>query len=187
MTQPTHTPNQLTQMPNQTQASDPLAQLRDIQLPDAISPWPPAPGWWIMTLFIIVVIFALIYWLKKTWDKRRYRQAALQQLNNLKTYVDQPNVYLQHLNSLLKRTAITAMPTALVAPLNGQQWLLFLDRSGSTTQFTQGVGKVLASGPYQPIVDKINIDELESLCQEWIKKHKPVSNLNDAAMSSVPT
>ncbi|MDP7406676.1 MAG: DUF4381 domain-containing protein, partial [SAR324 cluster bacterium] len=27
---------------------DPLAALRDVHLPPAVSWWPPAPGWWII-------------------------------------------------------------------------------------------------------------------------------------------
>ncbi|MEC8428778.1 MAG: DUF4381 domain-containing protein, partial [Pseudomonadota bacterium] len=41
--------------------SDPLAQLRDIHLPeDAISQLPTAPGWWILALTLIVVSITMI-------------------------------------------------------------------------------------------------------------------------------
>jgi hypothetical protein len=46
--------------PNQP---DPLAALRDIHLPEAVSFWPLAPGWWIalgIMVGLAVAILALI-------------------------------------------------------------------------------------------------------------------------------
>ena len=59
---------------------DPLAQLRDIHLPDGVAWWPPAPGWWLL-LLLLAVIGALIWrYRQQQARKRRYRVLALQEL-----------------------------------------------------------------------------------------------------------
>jgi hypothetical protein len=36
-----------------------LAQLADIHLPEAVSFWPPAPGWWILALILLGIALFL--------------------------------------------------------------------------------------------------------------------------------
>jgi hypothetical protein len=45
-------------MPN---APDPLQDLRDVHLPDPISWWPPAFGWW-MIMGLLIIGGSLIIW-----------------------------------------------------------------------------------------------------------------------------
>ena len=55
---------------------DPLAALRDVHLPPAVSWWPPAPGWGGI-LFIILVLLALLFWyILQTWKKRQVSSQA---------------------------------------------------------------------------------------------------------------
>ncbi len=157
-------------MPDQ----DPLAQLRDIHLPNAISAWPPAPGWWILALLSIATLVGISLWLWRWINANRYRKLALKALNSLDQ--QQPTHYLQQLNSLLKQTALAASPHSEdIAKLSGQQWLQFLDHSASTKDFQQGIGKVLADGPYAVSIENINTAPLHQLAQRWIKQHKPKS------------
>ena len=61
---------------------DPLAQLRDIHLPDPISGWPPGPGWWLLALLLLTVLAVLGTWL---WRRRRenaWRREATETLAN---------------------------------------------------------------------------------------------------------
>jgi hypothetical protein len=148
---------------------DPLAQLRDIHLPDAISTWPPAPGWWIASTLLIALIIGLIYLLIKWIRRNRYRKLALLQLNKLDQ--ENANQYVQQLNQLLKQTALAAQPKQEIAGLCGEPWLQFLDNSGDTQLFCNGVGKILADGPYSPTVENINTKKLNEIAQQWIKNH----------------
>ena len=58
------------------ESEDPLSQLADIHLPDPVSIWPLAPGWWL----VIVLILAGLCWLsiqyiRKTILNRRLKAA----------------------------------------------------------------------------------------------------------------
>ena len=150
-------------------AQDPLAQLRDIHLPEPISAWPPALGWWLVFIIIITLLAASIYYWRKHIQRNRYRKDALQQLAILQR--QSPTDYLQQLNRLLKQTALAAEPTIDIASLSGQQWLAFLDSSGNTSDFSQGIAKVLLDGPYVPDIADFNLLELDKVAERWIKQH----------------
>ena len=157
-------------------AQDPLAQLRDIHLPDAVSAWPPAPGWWILAAIVLVLLAVGIYYCIQYIRRTRYRRQALKQLAALEQYHRQPTTYLQRLNHLLKQTALAADSSVDVAGLSGQQWLAFLDHSGNTTHFKQGAGTLLLQGPYLPehasaTIPATTITELQKIARQWIKHH----------------
>ena len=150
---------------------DPLAQLRDIHLPDAISLWPLAPGWWIAGLLLILLLLVACNFLYRSKKRNRYRGLAVRELANLDQYFEQPALYLQHLNQLLKQTALANKSTTDIAALSGNEWLDFLDFTGKTTQFNQGAGRVLNHGPYTPSVPELDVVTLRQLCKQWIMRH----------------
>ena len=53
---------------------DPLAQLRDIHLPDTVSDWPPGPGWWVLALVLLLFGAALVIWAVRRYRKNHRRQ-----------------------------------------------------------------------------------------------------------------
>ena len=59
---------------------DPLAQLRDIHLPDPVGFWPLAPGWWILGLLILILLGVALRFLIKRYRNNRYRKQALSKL-----------------------------------------------------------------------------------------------------------
>ncbi len=148
---------------------DPLAQLRDIHLPDAISIWPPAPGWWLVLLIVAALLAVGIIALRNYLQSNRYRKQALQQLALLD--LQNPSVYLQQLNRLLKQTALAGEPNRDIAGLSGQQWLSYLDSTGDSTDFSQGAANALAHGPYAPETANLDTSELQHIAEQWIKKH----------------
>ena len=131
----------------QANPSNPLDQLRDIHLPDPISWWPPAPGWWL--LLGLLVIFTLLGWLAYRWYCRgAIKRAALTELERISNHYKE-QALLQQLSQLLRRVALATHPRQQVAGLQNQAWLEFLDRFVTGSPFSDGVGTILADGPYQ--------------------------------------
>ena len=159
-------------------SSNPLDQLRDIHLPEAIGFWPPAPGWWLLALLTIIAVTLLSQRIIRHKRRQRYRKQALQQLTRLQHYKQQPVEYLQKINTLIKQTAITAQSRLShgesVSHLSGRRWLQYLDKSSNNNDFTEGLGKLLAEGPYRSNIDDANLDGLEQITRQWIKQHRAV-------------
>ena len=70
--------------------ADPLAQLKDIHLPDPVGFWPLAPGWYGLIIFIILLLSGLLYFLYK---KHRYARAKKKAVTLLKTYEEVSRCY----------------------------------------------------------------------------------------------
>ena len=146
-----------------------LENLRDIHSPPPISFWPPAPGWWILaTLVFLSVVSA---WFFYRWQKKRVlRKTALIELNQLQQSLSKGqdlSTFSAQISMLLRRLALTQFNRNEVAGLTGRAWLEFLDRTGQTKNFTQGVGKIIITAPYQATTD-IDGQELITIVKDWI-------------------
>ena len=145
-----------------------MEQLRPMQLPDPVSWWPMAPGWWLLLVLIIASVFGLLWWLRRRWaDPRRY---ALAKLKNLQACYfpegSDQTALLTHCNQLLKRTALTLYPRHDVASLSGDAWIAFLLNSskGCEAEALQ----CLKDGAYQQSV-KYDSTALLKSCRQWLK------------------
>lgn len=152
---------------------DPLAQLRDIHLPEPVSWWPPAPGWWLVALVVVglLVVGGRIF--IKYIRRNRYRRVALVELRCLqeKRQNYPPRDLLERLASLLKQVAIQSCGRHRVASLTGERWLQFLDDTGRTDQFSGGAGRLLGGDHYRPEV-KMVPEELFQLAEKWLRGHR---------------
>ncbi len=148
--------------------------LRDIHLPEPVSWWPPAPGWWIL-LAVIIVALAVSAWLYRRWRQRRILRELEAQLDAIK------NDYQQHhdsaktvsqLSVLLRRACISFFPRKDVAGLTGERWLAFLDNISNSRDFSTGAGKLLLDAPYKPAdaIDDAQIAPLFKLVEHTLQQ-----------------
>ena len=152
---------------------DPLSELRDIHLPDPVSWWPPAPGWWIV-VSVVIGFLALSIWGYRRWRKITPYRSAYHSLQGLRESYGanrQGQKLVGGLSILLRRYAMSRYSREEVAGLTGHQWLAFLNKTGNTDLFTNGVGHVLVSVPYGS-GESVDGEELLDLAESWLKRHK---------------
>ena len=152
--------------------------LKDIHLPDAISWWPPAVGWWLLALLIPTLI-VFLYWLYKRLTRKTALKTAKKALAAIQLNVELDNTQkLRELSMLLRRVAVSLAPRTEVASLTGQSWLGFLDKSLVGAPFSEGAGQLLVTAPYRntaPSDQEITL--LINLCEDWFKAQtKPAKN-----------
>ncbi len=149
---------------------NPLKNLKDIHLPPDISIWPPAPGWWILAVVLLLIFVICGTWIRRSFARRKPKNEAIRLLNNLQNRQnnsDDTLEILRDLSQLLRRSALTFCREENVASLHGAAWLEFLDRTGETSKFTQGEGHVFGMEIYKQNPE-IEIDVLFPLVKKWI-------------------
>ena len=102
---------------------NPLQDLKDIRTPAVIENWPPAYGWWLLVILVILGISIFALWLdnfRKVRVAKRQALRALQQIDS--SHFDT----LSQLNQLLKRVAIVYFPNHNVQEMHGAKWTEFL-------------------------------------------------------------
>jgi hypothetical protein len=156
-----------------------LAQLADIHLPEPISYWPPAPGWWLLVLLVII----LMSWLAvKAWHAHRLRQICAHALHELDTayhhYLqaespdrDQQNaarlLFLNEFNAVLRRVSLWHFPNSGVASLGGAAWVDFIREKGESSLLTDEIADALAQGRFMTRCD-VNTEQLYRFGESWI-------------------
>ncbi len=143
--------------------------LRDIHEPGLPSLWPPAPGWWLVALLLL----GLLWWLGRLgwrwWLQQRLRQRVLRELAALPATKDCAALIVG-VSALLKRVALRRFARSRVADLTGSAWLNFLDETGGAGQFSNGPGRVLEQGPYAP-TPECDAQALRALTRAWLTKN----------------
>lgn len=152
---------------------DSLAQLRDIHLPEPISAWLLAPGWYLLALLLLLTLGGLAVWYYRYCIRTRVKKLALRRVHVLQQQYQetkQVKALIAELSTLLRRVALAYFPREDIAGLYGEQWLLFLQESGQNCAFT-GAGAALITAPYQAqAID--DMQPLFELCLRWIKQRK---------------
>lgn len=152
---------------------DPVAGLIDIPLPREVSLWPQT---WESRTAVVLLLGGLIVAVWRLVHYRRvnrYRREALAELDSIgRAGPSARDALLTRLTLLIRRTALAAFPREQVASLAGPAWLSFLDRTYGGQEFSQGVGRLLVSGPYQQAQpDEAELRLLSGLVRRWIRGH----------------
>jgi hypothetical protein len=159
----------------QATQADPVAGLIDIPLPQPVSLWPET---WTSRIAIAVLIAAAVaglLWFVHYRRSNRYRREALSELDRIeRAFSDQgaPSELAAQLSVLVRRTALAVFPRECIAPLAGAGWLAFLDETYGRPDFSQGIGRLLVSAPYDRIAPTgVQLSSLVALTRRWIRVH----------------
>jgi len=147
--------------------------LHDIHLPEAVSLWPLAIGWWLLPLLIGAIAFGLYQFLKYKKQHREiaYRNIALIEFKKIRsqfTNDNNPQLMLRAISALLRRIALSYLPREHIASLTGEQWVSQLNNLGSETFFNEELTTLLARGPYQA-QKEFDSQQLLDACERWIE------------------
>jgi hypothetical protein len=147
-----------------------LEHLHDLIMPVPVPWWPPAPGWLVVGAALVMILGWRLIRAIRYWQSNTYRREAL-------ALLDKADGSGAELATLIKRVALSSYPRERVASLTGEQWLVFLDRTGRTDAFTTGPGRWLSRLAYEPkLAASISTAErngLRTAARDWIVRHRP--------------
>lgn len=132
----------------ENQNANPLDQLPPLHMPEPISFWPPAIGWWLLALLVIVLAVVVVRLLLKRQRKNQLRKAALRELNQYwSSYQADSNTqnYLLAVNRLLKQFVMQQYPTKHLHTLSGEPWIDALAELSPQSGINQNSAGVLQS------------------------------------------
>ena len=121
--------------------------LREIHLPDSVGWWPPAPGWWLLPVLLLLGLAAAWY-ARHLYRRRKFSAVnmARKELAGIRSrYAADRDAghCVRSVSGLLRRVSISVFPRAESAGLTGADWLAFL-QSGNSQQVTANKDPTLA-------------------------------------------
>jgi len=160
-------------------SGDPLAGLADIAVPDPVSWYPQAWGWWVLASALFVAVLVLTIRRARRFVADRYRREALRECAALEARLESESrraAALVELAVLLKRTALSAWPRAEVASLSGRTWIEFLRRHGGRASVDERIARLLDDAEYQPgslaSVSPQDAHACALAVRDWIECHR---------------
>lgn len=145
--------------------------LRDIHLPEPVSWWPPAPGWWLL-LVLLGLLVALVFYLYRRYQRDALRRSAQHALRDITEQWQQSadaQALARDLSILVRRLCLSRYPREQVAGITGDAWLQQLDTLLPGNKFQRGIGRALIEAPYAKRID-VDGDALLQLCEHWINQ-----------------
>lgn len=154
-----------------------LQQLSDIQTPEPVGWWPPAPGWWVLAL-VLVLALAWGVWRWLQYRKHtRYRNQALRILRDIEAQKQlvPPAQSLERIHALLKRSALTTYKHSrnTIAHLYGRDFFVFLE--ATLKQSTIKIDARWHNALYQPGIaaqPNFPLHQFLDFTRFWIKQHR---------------
>ncbi|MFA3790574.1 DUF4381 domain-containing protein [Aliiglaciecola sp. SL4] len=165
---------------------NPLDQLADIQLPQDVSIWPLAWGWWVSAILVLLILVSIIYGTRLYLLNRKAKKAAIAALSAID--LSQKNAISQ-INIVLKRAVLSYFPEEQVASLHGPQWSAFLTShlSQKQQQYMQQKIEELVDSLYQQKAEK-DPQQAALTAKTWLtsalppkRKSKDVTAMKEAA------
>ena len=150
-----------------------LDTLRDIHLPEPVSWWPLAFGYWVVLALLIV---ALVLWYRR-YRRFAVRRAAARTLHlSMSEFAAHKNSHelARAVNVMLRRTILSLEPRHEVASLTGENWIKRIHAcvADSGFEFSDNVQQLLTEGVYKASID-IDADTLLAECRQWIRVLPP--------------
>ncbi|MCQ2740905.1 MAG: DUF4381 domain-containing protein [Alphaproteobacteria bacterium] len=144
---------------------DNLPELKDIHLPDGVSIFPLAYGWWVILAAVIVLWCGIkLFILLRQKSKKLFAERFLRKIS-----LQNPVIAVTQMSELLRRVCVSKYPAAAV--LSGTEWISFL-KSKTQSKLSEKEESLLQNAPYMDVTaggysDK-NAEAIKIFCQKWI-------------------
>ena len=161
---------------SQGQTTPPIAQLRDVILPETLHSYWLAPGWIILLVMLLIIgIGSFFYW-RRRQQQQKYKTEA-QSLIKQWLSRQNPNAavtpeQLASLSALLKRVAMQSESRSELAKLHGKPWAEFLNNRAPGAISEENLA-LLSEGEYQRTLDTtVSCQQIAEQCQRWVLRHR---------------
>ena len=145
--------------------------LRDIHLPPPVGWWPPAAGWWLLAALVLLAIAGVLVFRHQMARRRRrlsrWLAPAIADVRGQFAAGGDPLQAVQRVSELLRRACLSLYPRERVAGLLDEQWLSLLDRVAGRPLFSEGDGRLLASAPYSPRLEREQAARILATAEAW--------------------
>ena len=145
-----------------------LAQLKDIQTPEAVGIWPLAWGWWAVIILTVLAIISIIVAFVKRHRLLKAKKQALALMASYKTLDARKKVAA--VNDLLKRVNLAYQNRQDIAELSGNSWADWLNQHDKNIQ----IDAELLTLIYQPNCTDEAADLFYLQAKQWINKALPL-------------
>ena len=177
--------------------ADALSEMADIHLPAEPGFWPLAPGWWMLAALLLALLIYGAYRLQKRLQLHRRYRSALRELDKCLTELqahagadgpgmEQRLIYVNEVNSVLRRVALLHFEHSRVAGLSGQAWVAFIKQHDRSSRLTPALASALAEGRFAPRCD-VDTQALHSMARDWIKNLYMAKIKTETAPNATPT
>ncbi len=159
--------------------------LRDIHGLDSIPWWPLAPGYWL----ILLAVIALIWLIRALWRRSDWRVDAKEQFTQLKRQRHRltHKAFIAAFSELLRRIAMARYGREACAGLHGSAWLEWLEAHDPKGFPWKDMGKPLLTLPYAPDDTEIDAETMTSLLRalrHWIDAELPQTQQRKAHLKA---
>ena len=147
---------------------DPLAQLKDIHIPQGVDWWPLAWGWWILALLTVALLCYAVYALVRHIRFNRARREAIA----LHKTLEANEQYPAKANQLLKRVTLHYFDATHSAAAFGTAWqsLLLNCLADKHQQKAKPGLELLCNSTYQPTPLKDEqLNDIHQAVSTWLQ------------------
>ncbi len=143
--------------------------LRDIHLPDAISWWPPAIGWWLVLAIIIlsIVFIPKLYHYFTFTPLKKVAKQSFEEITSLYNNNNDVKQLITDTSKLLRQVAMSYYSRQEVAQLTGDKWIEVLNKISEKVVFSEEMQQSLINAPYQKQAE-INPQQLIKSVNDWL-------------------
>lgn len=142
-----------------------LPDIKDIHIPEGVSIFPLAYGWWV--IFAAIVLFILMWWGVSVILKTSRKYYALKKLDKID--INSPVSAAIDISELLKRICLFKHKEA--SALYGKEWIDFLNKH-TKKPLAENAANLLMYAPFinseSSLYTKEDADEIKHFAKYWI-------------------